>query len=113
MWDPVNNRFTPSGFSLGDLWLVGVELDVKTTTENTAFDVVLDLGVGDASTYTIPFVVGQNVKTASTIRVAFERFLTIRDSVTQVNPARIRAKADATGATVLVKSFNVGVIDRG
>lgn len=112
LWDEANSQFLWSQLALGDIVDVEIELDVTTTTANTAIDVVIDLGVGDANTYTIPLVVGQNIKAASTTRFAFNRQIVIRDNVTRVNPGRIRAKADTTGATVLVKSFNLIVIKR-
>lgn len=112
VFDATNNQFILSGFAIGDLLMVSAEVDVTVGTANTAVDVVLDLGVGDPGTYTIPLLALTNIKTASTVRLVCQKWVAIRDNITLVNPARIRARADTTGATVLAKSFDLGVLKR-
>lgn len=112
VWDETNNRFTFSALKLGDTVVVHIDVNVTTTGANTAVDIDVELAVG-GTTYTIPMITGANIKTASTVRFTAQRHIFLRDTNTKDFPARIKAKADATGATVLVNEFDLGVYKRG
>jgi hypothetical protein len=112
IWDETNSYFSFNDFTLGDLVLVHVDVEVVTTSANTAIDVDLELGIG-ATTTTIPMITQANIKTASTVRFTAQRWIVLRDSNIKDYSARIKAKADTTGATALLKEVGVGVITRG
>lgn len=112
VWDESTNQFTFSAFDLGDAVLVSAEIDVTTTTANTAVDIMLELGVGDTGIYTVGLVQNFNIKTASTVRISVQRWISLRDATTKNFPARIKAKADTTGATALIKEITVGAFVR-
>jgi hypothetical protein len=112
VWDNVNNRFDLSSFVLGDVMIFYFDVNVTTTTSNTALDIDLELGIG-GTIVTIPVQTQLNIKTASTVRITGQRIIPLFDNNLKDYPARIKAKADTTGATVLVNEFSLGVIKRG
>jgi hypothetical protein len=113
VWNTGTNRFDFSSLALGDMVEIEVDISFTTTSANTAIDIIAEFGVGQAGVYNIPLVTGLNIKSASTVRIVTQRLVPMRDTLTKDFPARIRAKADTTGSTVVVNSFIVGVYKRG
>lgn len=112
VWNEATNQFDFSNFTLGDMAVVHIDVEVVTTSSNTAVYIDLEVGVGSTN-YTIPMITKANIKTASTTRFTAQRLIVLRDSSVKDFPARIKAKADTTGATALLKEVNVGIITRG
>jgi hypothetical protein len=113
VWDGATNQFTFDDFELGDVVLVSASVTFTTTSANTALDLVLELGVGDPGIYSIPLITQQNIKTASTTTLVAQRWVSLRDVTTKDFPARLKAKADTTGSTILLTEITVGAFKRG
>lgn len=113
VWNTGTNQFNFAGLAVGDVLIVSADITVTTTNANTAIDLLIELGVGQPGVYSIPLLTSQNVKTASTVRFVGQKMVTLKSTVAQNFPARIRAKADTVGATVVVNNFIVEVMKRG
>lgn len=112
IWNSGTNRFNFSGFSIGDTIDLRVDLSVITTSANTAVDVALEVGVGQPGAFLIPITIGENFKTAGTYRLVDNRSFYLGSSLTKDNPARLRIKADGTGASVVVNGWFTRIITR-
>jgi hypothetical protein len=112
VWDAANNRFVFNTLSAGDVLVIHFDVSVVTTTVNTAVDIDLEFGIG-GSVVTIPVTTGLNIKTATTTRITGQRTVVIYDSNIKDYPARVKAKADTTGATIVANEFDVVVSRRG
>ena len=113
IWNTGTNRFDFTGLALGDVVEVRIDIDVTTTSANTAIRVDLELGVGQPGAFILPIVLPINIKTASTNKIVMSRKFYVGSSLIKDNPARIRAQADTTGATVRVNGWFVDVVKWG
>lgn len=113
LWNSTTNRFDFTGLTLGDSVEISVDLSYTTTTANTALTVLLEVATGTGGVFTIPLVNLLNIKAAGTYQVGANVGLNIVNDTIRNNPARIRVKADATGSTIVVNSFNIRAIKRG
>jgi hypothetical protein len=113
IWNSTTNRFDFSTLTLGDSVDIQVDLSYVTTGANTAVTVLLEVATGTGSVFTIPIINGMNIKTAGTNQISGRVSLGIVNDTIRLNPSRIRAKADATGSTVIVNNWNVRVVKRG
>lgn len=68
VWDATGQTFDWSELSLGDMIDIRLNLEVTTTSVNTAINVDLHLGSG-GSAYTIPFITSSNFKAAGTYQL--------------------------------------------
>ena len=111
VWDVATNQFDWTNgtvLALGDTVDIRVDVDIITTGTNKAFELDIELGIG-GSPYRLPIIPLENFKTAGTYHDV--RFMSIYmgDSNTLDNPAKIEAKADGTGVTVVVNGWFVRV----
>jgi len=67
IWDPSNNRFYFSDLKLGDTIDIRFNVDVTTTVVNT--QITVNLNLGSAFPYSIPFITATNYKAAGTYGV--------------------------------------------
>lgn len=113
IWDVGTDRFDFSNLSLGDT--VDIRLDIEWTTvaQNTEVKLVLELGVGTGSAYTIPFFSGHNLKTIKPHNLIRWNGIYMGDNTTKNNPARFLAQADDAGTTIKVNGWYARVITRG
>ena len=111
VWDTTNNEFTwydesNDKLSLGDVIDFRIELDVTTTSPNTAISLAIELA--DGTQYSI--VSAQNYKSAGTYMIT-RLFSIFMGSTTNLEGAtKLYASADLTGATVTVDSFFIKVL---
>ena len=112
LWNTSTNRFDFTNLAVGDTVDLRVDLTYTTASVNTAIDIVLEIGVGQPEAFLIPLLISNNFKTAGTHRVIAEKPFYIGSSLTKDNPARVRAKADGTGSTVIVNGWFARVITR-
>ncbi len=112
IWNTGTNRFNFTGLEIGDTVDLRVDLSYTTGSANTALDLVLEIGVGQPGAFLIPLELQRNFKTAGTYRVVASAPFYIGSALTKDNPARIRAKADATGSSVVVNGWFARVVTK-
>lgn len=113
IYNTSTNRFDFSELELGDTLDIRVDVAVTTTSANTAVDIVLELATGTGTPVIIPLTAPTNIKTASTVQILAERSFYMGSLLTKDNPAKLKMRADTTGATVKVNGWYVRVIKRG
>lgn len=113
IWNSGTNRFDFTNLVIGDVLELRVDVVVTTTTANTALDLVLELGLGSGSPVELPIIAQRDIKTAGTYQLTFNIPFFIGSSLIKNNPARLKAKADKTGATVTINGWFVHVIRPG
>ena len=107
MWDETTSRFI---FNEGDVLSIGdvvdfrLDIEVTTTTVNTAITVVIEGGIGGA-TSVITLIPEVNFKVAGTYDIVRWMGLFMRNSDVLTLPARVYAIADTAGATVTVHEW--------
>lgn len=109
IWDTATNRFVfndGTGLSLGDTVDIRFDIEVTTTSANTAAGLALELGVG-GTPYQIDINPPTNFKTAGTHKIVQWMGVYMGDNNTLLNPARVLASADTTGASVKVNGWYV------
>lgn len=106
MWNTSTDRFDFSGLSLGDTVDIRYDIDVITTSPNTAFSLDLELGVG-ATPYQLNLVSEDDKKSAGTYKVTGYTSIYLGNTLTRDNPARILASADSTGVTIVVNGWYI------
>lgn len=112
IWNTTTNQFA---FNSGNVLKVGdtvdlrVDMEIITTVGNTAFDVVLEAGVG-ITPYQLQIVNPINYKTSGTRDVSTTISMHIGNTLTLDNPARLLGRADTTGASVKVKGWYIRVL---
>ena len=113
IWNTATNRFDFSGLDIGDTLEIRADIDITTTSANTAGNLVLELATGTGNEIDIPLINNNNVKTASTVHYVANVGFYIGSALVRDNPARIKASADTAGATVKVRGWYIRVIKRG
>jgi hypothetical protein len=68
VWDTTSQLFDWSELSLGDIIDIRLNLEVTTTSLNTAIDINLHLGSG-VGAYTVPFITSTNFKTTGVYKL--------------------------------------------
>ena len=106
LWDSSTNRFDFSGLSLGDTVDIRVDFSVTTITTNTVIDFALELGLG-SSPYQVEVMSPVNFKSAQTYSMVHWQGIYMGDNNTLQNPARLLARADKTGVSVVVNGWYV------
>lgn len=112
IWNVATNRFDfvdGTVLKLGDTVDIRFDMEVTTTTANTAIEAVLELGVG-AGPYQLPYYPETNFKSSGTYRVVNWFGIYMGDTNTLNNPARVLVKADTAGATVKVNGWYCRVV---
>lgn len=113
IWNSGTNRFDFTNLVIGDVLELRVDIVVTTTTANTALDLVLELAVGSGTPVELPIVAQRDIKTAGTYQLTFNIPFFIGSLLTKNNPARLKARADKTGATVTINGWFIHVIRPG
>lgn len=109
IWDVATNQFSWSDgtiLALGDTVDIRVDVDIITTGANTAVEVDIELGVGGSS-YRLPIIPLENFKTAGTYHDVRLMSIYMGDLNTLNNPAKIEAKSDGTGTTIVVNGWYI------
>ena len=106
LWNSSTSRFDFSGLSLGDTVDIRVDFSVTTTTTNTVIDFALELGLG-SSPYQVEVMSPVNFKSAQTYSMVHWQGIYMGDNNTLQNPARLLARADKTGVSVVVNGWYV------
>ena len=112
IWDTSTNRFTFSDLSPGDMVDIRLDVEFTTSSANTAVDLALELGLG-ASPYDLLIISQKNYKTSGTYQEVVWFGFYIGDANTADNPGKVKAMADATGATVKVNGWYIRPVTRG
>lgn len=113
IWNSGTSRFDWSGLTVGDVLCMRVDLTVTTGSANTAIDLALEMAIGDALNFDIPVVIQKNFKTAGTYRVIGEVSFYIGSTAVKNSPAKLKIKADSTGASVVVNGWYTSIAKRG
>tara|TARA_R110002020_G_scaffold245614_1_gene459335 strand:- start:4080 stop:4706 length:627 start_codon:yes stop_codon:yes gene_type:complete len=104
LWDTSTSRFDFSGLSLGDTVDLRVDFTVTISTTNTVVDFALELGLG-VSSYQVAVMSPINFKTVQTYSMVHWQGVYMGDDNTLQNPARLLARADKTGVSVVVNGW--------
>ena len=104
LWNTSTNRFDFTGLSLGDTVDIRFDIEITTTSANTAVDFVIELGIGSAP-YQLTFSPLSDFKSAGTYKVVNWFGIYMGDLNTLNNPGRVLARADNTGVTVKVNGW--------
>lgn len=113
VWNSTTNRFDFTSLAIGDLLELRVDIVVTTTTVNTALDLVLELGVGSGIPVELPIIAQRDIKTAGTYQLTFNIPFFLGSTLTKNNPARLKVRADKTGATVATNGWFIYVVRPG
>lgn len=109
MWNTSTNRFEfndGSVLSLGDTVDIRFDIEVTTSSANTAIEIAIELGTG-GSAYQLPFFPESDFKTAGTYRIVKSLGIYMGDTNTLDNLGRVLAKADTAGATIKVNGWYI------
>ena len=109
MWDVATNRFIfkdGTVLALGDTVDIRFDVEVTTSTTNTAIDLVIELGIG-GSPYQLSIINEADKKAAGTYKLIRWFGIYMGDSNTLDNPGRVLAAADKTGVTVKVNGWYI------
>jgi hypothetical protein len=111
IWNTATNRLNLSGLTIGDTVDIRVDLSLTTSGTNHQAEVALEFGVGTGSEYKL--LLNRDLhKTADTYNVVAYGSFYIGNALTKDNPARIVAKSDSTGDTVVVNGWYIRVNKR-
>lgn len=113
IWNSGTNRFDFTNLVIGDVLELRVDIVVTTTTANTALDLVLELAVGTGSPVELPIIAQRDIKTTGTYQLTFNIPFFIGSTLIKNNPARLKVRADKTGASVAINGWFIHVIRRG
>jgi hypothetical protein len=110
LWDASSNGFDFSDLNVGDMVDIRMDINVITTSTNTAVDVNLHMGSGGS--VVVPFISQQNFKTAGTFEVI--RYMGVYIGSTDVRDSLAQLKVSADkNCTCTVNGWYVKVIRRG
>lgn len=105
IWNPTTNQYDWSQLSNGDMIEIRFDGEVTTTAVNQTIDVLLYLAIGGA-TYSVPFIAGQQFKTAGTYRLIRWLGIYLGDNNTSQNPAEFRIVSDGNGSIKVNGQYN-------
>ena len=106
LWNSSTDRFDFSGLSLGDTVDIRVDFTVTISTTNTVVDFALELGLG-GSPYQVEVMSPVNFKTVQAYSMVHWQGVYMGDTNTLQNPAKLLARADKTGVSVVVNGWYV------
>lgn len=109
IWNVSTDRFEFNGGTklvLGDTVDIRFDVEVTTTSVNTAITLNLELGT-DGTPYLISLVQEQNFKTTGTHKIVRWMGIYMGDLNTLNNKGRVLMSADSTGATVKVNGWYI------
>ena len=109
IWNVSTNQFEWNNgtlLSLGDTVDIRVDIDIITTGSNKAVEVAIELGIGGAP-YKLPVIPLENFKTAGTYHDVRIMSIYLGDTNTLNFPAKLEAKADGTGVSVIVNGWYI------
>lgn len=113
VWNSATNRFDFSGLPLGSLVTVRTDVTYNLGSTANSIEVDLELGIGSGSSFFLPVLSPTYVKAAGANRFVSERSFYIGDVNIKNFPARICAKNDTIGSTVVVNDFYTVVTKNG
>lgn len=93
IWDSTAQAFNFEELNQGDMVDIRLNLEVTTTTVNTAVSVSLHLGSG-GSAYSIPFITSTNFKSAGTYTLLRFNSIYMGNADTLVSPGVFKISAD-------------------
>lgn len=106
LWDTGTNRFSFTGLSQFDTITVRYDVIFTTGTANTAVSLEVEFGIG-GTPFSLPVITDKDFKTTGVHRETVEHKFYLGSTNVINNPARIRAKADKTGTTVIVNGWAI------
>ena len=109
IWNVSTNQFEWNNgtlLSLGDTVDIRVDIEIITTGANKAVEVDIELGIG-GSPYKLPVIPLENFKTAGTYHDVRLMSIYLGDTNTLNFPAKLEAKADGTGVSIVVNGWYV------
>ena len=109
IWNVSTNQFEWNNgtlLSLGDTVDIRVDIDIITTGSNKAVEVAIELGIGGAP-YKLPVIPLENFKTAGTYHDVRIMSIYLGDTNTLNFPAKLEAKADGTGVSIVVNGWYI------
>ncbi len=92
VWDTTLNQFDFSQLSLGSKVETRLDIEVTTSSPNTAFSVALEVAIG-GSPYDISWI-NSFQKTAGVHKLVVSSFIYVGDSNTRDNPAKFKIQSD-------------------
>jgi hypothetical protein len=113
IWNSGTNRFDFTSLVIGDVLDLRMDIVLTTTNVNTAVDLVLELAVGSGTPVELPVVAQRDIKTAGTYQLTFNIPFFLGSTLIKNNPARLKMRADKTGATVAINGWFISVIRQG
>lgn len=113
VWNSATNRFDFSLLPLGSLVTVRVDITLTTGSTNNSAEIDLELGIGSGASFFLPVLSPTYVKAAGANRFVAERTFYIGDNNIKNYPARVCAKNDTVGSTVIVNDFFAVVTKNG
>lgn len=111
VWNTATNRFDFSELNIGDMIDIRLDLEVTTSSVNQTFSIDMELGQG-GTTFTIPFVVNQEHKTAGAVAVNRYNGIYMRNANMTSNTAQFIISS-ANNLTVDVHGWYCKVIKKG
>lgn len=111
IWNTSTNLFDFSGLAFGDSIDFRIDLDITTTAPNQEVGIDLFLATS-GSAYQIPFLTGQQYKTAGTHRVVTYSGIYVGDANTRDNPGVFKIRSSDL-ATVAIAGWYAKVTRRG
>lgn len=105
-WNVGTSRLDFTGFDVGDTLDLRVDVLPTTTGANHEITIELEIGIGSPVNFTLPLA-RVDYKTAGTYKIVAALPLFIGSADIRNSPARITAKSDATGDSVVVNGWYI------
>jgi len=109
IWDTATDRFDFSGLTLGDTIDIRLDVDMTTSSNNTAVSLGIEFDVG-GTPFTLNLLDEVNIKNTGSHHLTINMPFYIGSIGVRDNPARVLASADDTGVTVEVHGWFVRAI---
>lgn len=113
IWNTGTNRLDLSGLAIGDTFDIRVNVMWTTGAANTNVEMEIQFGVGSGSEFSIPITSTKGVKTAGALSFSEYTSIFVGSTLVTNYPAIIRAKADATGSSIVVDGWYVRAFANG
>ena len=111
VWDTTTNRFDFTGFNLGDVVDMRLDLTVTTTAANTETQLKINLAIG-GSPYTL-VIDHSSFKNAGTYQMTKMFSVYMGDANTRDNPASITLRSDSGTASAIVNGWYLKGLKKG
>jgi hypothetical protein len=105
LWNSATNRFDFSNLPLGSVVTTRVDLNWTTASANNSLEVDFEFAIGSGASFYLPVLGPAYVKAAANNRFVVERSFYIGNNNIKNYPARLCAKNDTTGSTIIVNGF--------